>query len=293
MPHTNYGRRSVDASHISRQLYITLYDVHHYQLMHKNDVNYMQRGKMFSSFCQIIKGTVRFDTQEGPIFCQPGDFVYMPDDERYASHWVGDPKIEFISVFFRFSSGSLPNMVDNEPVSRLPLDKQFAFQKIESMGGFSQLEEMTAVLREWPSGRPEDRLMSSARMYKMLALAYPHLKKRQGSGCPPSILPAVEYISQHREGNEKVSFYASLCHLSESRFYNLFSQHMKYTPIEYRNLLRAYEAGSLLRDTGLSVEEISARLGFESPEYFRRVFKKHYHSSPSAFRKTWMETPPE
>ena len=36
---------------------------------------------------------------------------------------------------------------------------------------------------------------------------------------------------------------------------------------------------------GLSVEDISARLGFESPEYFRRVFKQHYRQSPSAFRK--------
>ena len=177
-------------------------------------------------------------------------------------------------------------MADDQPASQLPLDKQFAFQKIEAMGHFSQREDMEAVLREWVSPRMEDKIMSIARMYKMLAKAYPHLERRKGRGCPAAIQPALDYINQHREGNEKVAFYAELCHLSESRFYNLFADYMKYTPIEYRNLLRAYHAGTLLRSTGLSIEEISAQLGFESPEYFRRVFKKHYGRSPSAFRKS-------
>ena len=280
-----YGSRSVNASHISQQLYITLYDVQRYRLMYTNEVDYLKQGKMFSSFCQIIKGNVRFDTEEGTIFCGPGDFVYLPDDERYASHWVGDPEIEFISLYFRFSAGTLPGLVDNQPVSRLPLDKQFAFQKIGPMCGFTQLEEMEGILREWPGGHVEEKIMSISRMYRLLATAYPHMHRRRRSMCPLSIQPAVDYITQHRSGNEKVAFYAALCHLSESRFYNLFSTHMKYTPIEYRNLLRAYEAGALLRDTGLSVEEISERLGFESPDYFRRVFRKHYRQSPSVFRR--------
>jgi len=278
-------KQRTDASLTSQQLYITLYSVRHYQMLYRQDVDYQKRGKMFANFIILIKGNVRFDTQTESVVCKPGDFVYVPYDERYVSHWTGDPEIEFISIFFRFSSWSLPNMVQNQPAVPLPMDKQFALQKVKSMGGFSQLEEMKAILEEWNSPRTENQLMAISRMYRMLSQAYPLLQRKQRADCPASILPAVEYIRQHREGNEKVAFYASLCHLSESRFHSLFSLHMKYTPIEYRNLLRAYEAGSLLRDTGLPVEEIAARLGFESPEYFRRVFKRHYHMSPSEFRK--------
>ncbi|MBR3872536.1 MAG: helix-turn-helix transcriptional regulator [Clostridia bacterium] len=284
MANVRWGDRTVDTEAVSSQLYITLYDAQHYRLSKEHHMDYTQRGKMFTSFCIILKGHARFDTSEGPIDCSPGDFIYMPDDERYASHWHGEPEIDFVSLFFRFSAGSIASFVYDQPTSNMPLDKRFSFQKVEALGGFAMREDMEAVLREY-LGSPEERIMAQSRLYRILALAYPHLKRRQAESIPPSIRPAVDYIMQHREGNEKVAFYAGLCHLSESRFYNLFSTHMNYTPIEYRNLLRAYQAAGLLLDTNLSVEEISNRLGFESPEYFRRIFKRYYGHSPSQFRK--------
>lgn len=284
MANVRWGGRNVDTEAVSSQLYITLYDGQRFHLKNRHDMDYTKKGKMFASFSLILKGHVRFETGEGTVECDPGDFVYMPDDERYTSHWTGEPDIEFISLFFRFLAGSLPSIVYDRPTSQIPLDKQFGFQKLDALGGFSQRGDMEAILREY-KGTPQQRIMAQSRLYHILALAYPHLKRRQVEMVPPSIRPAVDYITQHREGNEKVSFYASLCHLSESRFYTLFSTHMHYTPVEYRNLLRAYQAAGYLRDTNLSVEEISAMLGFESPEYFRRIFKRYYGSSPSEFRK--------
>ena len=284
MANVRWGDRTVDTEAVSSQLYITLYDAQHYRLSREHHMDYSRRGKMFSSFCLIVKGSVRFDTSEGSIFCTPGDFIYMPDDERYSSHWQGDPEIEFISLFFRFTAGSIASFVYDQPTSYMPLDKQFLFQKVEGMGDFSLLEDMNAIVHEY-MGSPDERIMAQSRLYRILALSYPHLRRRRSDAVPNAIRPAVDYIIQHREGNEKVSFYAALCHLSESRFYNLFSTHMGYTPIEYRNLLRAYHAAGLLRDTSLSVEEIAARLGFDSPEYFRRIFKRYYGRSPSLFRK--------
>jgi len=278
-------QRSAEQNRPAQQLYVTLYEARHHRLLHRQDVDYQKRGKMFSNFIILLKGSVRFDAQDGPIECKAGDFVYVPYDERYISHWTGNPEIEFLSLYFRFSAGSLPDMPADIPTRRQAMDEEFALQNITEMGGGSQQQDMISIVEGWASAHMEDRLMALSRLYRGLATAYPYLKRRQRAACPPAILPAVDYMIRHFEGNEKVGFYASLCHLSESRFYSLFSMHMHYTPIEYRNLLRAYEAGTLLRDTGLSVEDISARLGFESPEYFRRVFKQHYRQSPSAFRK--------
>ncbi|MBQ8716369.1 MAG: AraC family transcriptional regulator, partial [Clostridia bacterium] len=39
-----------------------------------------------------------------------------------------------------------------------------------------------------------------------------------------------------------------------------------------------------LRTTSESIAAIADQLGFESPEYFARVFRKHMGCSPSAFR---------
>jgi AraC-like DNA-binding protein len=47
------------------------------------------------------------------------------------------------------------------------------------------------------------------------------------------------------------------------------------------------EAKRLLAHTGLSVSEISFKLGFEDNSYFGRYFRKHVGISPDKYRKTF------
>jgi len=44
-------------------------------------------------------------------------------------------------------------------------------------------------------------------------------------------------------------------------------------------------AKALLRSQDMTVSEISARLGFQDPAYFSRIFKKKTGFSPSAYMK--------
>jgi AraC family transcriptional regulator, transcriptional activator of pobA len=44
------------------------------------------------------------------------------------------------------------------------------------------------------------------------------------------------------------------------------------------------EAKRLLRHTALTINEVSDQLGFESPAYFSRFFKKHTETTPTAYR---------
>ena len=85
--------------------------------------------------------------------------------------------------------------------------------------------------------------------------------------------------------NEPVSVYAALCHLSESRFHHLFAQHMKCTPIEYRNTLRLSNAENLLRCTDMQIQEIASAVGYDDPFYFCRIFSEAYGISPQKYRK--------
>jgi AraC-like DNA-binding protein len=47
---------------------------------------------------------------------------------------------------------------------------------------------------------------------------------------------------------------------------------------------RLQRAGELLQQTGLTVEEISRKLGYEEPNSFRRAFKKWHGMAPSDYR---------
>ena len=48
---------------------------------------------------------------------------------------------------------------------------------------------------------------------------------------------------------------------------------------------RIKHAVALLKSTSLSVSQISFQVGYENVENFIRVFKKHYHMTPNAYRK--------
>ena len=85
--------------------------------------------------------------------------------------------------------------------------------------------------------------------------------------------------------NRPIGAYAAMCHLSESYFYHVFKQSRGMSPVDYRNRIRITNACSLLESTSLSVEEIAALVGFETPFYFSRLFKRAMGVSPRQYRE--------
>nr|WP_236017295.1 helix-turn-helix transcriptional regulator [Roseivirga sp. E12] len=71
-----------------------------------------------------------------------------------------------------------------------------------------------------------------------------------------------------------------------SKFYlnRLFKELTYTTPVEYITSLRLTEAKNLLRESKMSIIEISTCCGFESQSYFSRTFKKAFGITPSAYR---------
>ena len=74
-------------------------------------------------------------------------------------------------------------------------------------------------------------------------------------------------------------------HCSVSTLSHLFKKESGQSISEYVTALRLKEAEWLLRQSALSVTEISGSLGFCGPAYFSKVFKKRYGLSPIAFKK--------
>ena len=73
--------------------------------------------------------------------------------------------------------------------------------------------------------------------------------------------------------------------MSESGLYAFMREHGHTTPIGLKNRLLVEKAVELLSSTDLSVEEISARLGFCSSAYFRKIVKEQTGKTPTQLRK--------
>jgi transcriptional regulator GlxA family with amidase domain len=73
--------------------------------------------------------------------------------------------------------------------------------------------------------------------------------------------------------------------LTERTFIRRFRTATGYTPMEYVQTLRIEEAKHLLETTGTTIEMIAVEVGYEDPNFFRRLFKRRVGITPARYRQ--------
>lgn len=96
---------------------------------------------------------------------------------------------------------------------------------------------------------------------------------------------AVNFLQQHYQDDLDLETLAKHVGVSDRYLRRLFARHLGESPVEYLNHLRIRQAGELLRNTDLTIKEISFRCGFHSPQYFTRIFKQLTGQTPTQVNK--------
>lgn len=96
-----------------------------------------------------------------------------------------------------------------------------------------------------------------------------------------------EHINQHvLDANFNVDVLAALMGMSRTSMYNKIKELTGLTPSDMIRDIRMRRAGELLLSDEYNIMEVSDRMGFSEPKYFREVFKKYYGVSPSEYIRT-------
>ena len=104
----------------------------------------------------------------------------------------------------------------------------------------------------------------------------------------PEIADAVNTIKKYLESHysevitrKKIE---ELVHLNQDHINREFKKQTGYTLMEYVQHYRILMAKKMLRETTLSISEISIRTGYDSPAYFSKIFKKQTERTPLEYR---------
>ena len=121
---------------------------------------------------------------------------------------------------------------------------------------------------------------------ELLVLIYRYMSENYLPICQNDALKrAISFIRFNYHKDISINDVAIQADISERYLRSLFSQYLNISPLDYLNQIRINKSIELLRNTELSVKEICFQCGFQSPQYFSRLFKQQTGISPREVAK--------
>lgn len=100
-----------------------------------------------------------------------------------------------------------------------------------------------------------------------------------------AVLDCQDWLEGHFTTGSPVEAMARRSGLASRTFKRRFTKATGLTPIAYVQKLRIEAAKRLLEESELSIDEISWRVGYEEPAFFRRLFRRVGGITPGAYRR--------
>ncbi|SIS55647.1 GlxA family transcriptional regulator [Neptunomonas antarctica] len=112
------------------------------------------------------------------------------------------------------------------------------------------------------------------------------LRQLHTNGQPmPKLVDIIELMEANLEEPIELDELASFVAVSRRQLERMFLKHLDCSPSRYYLKLRLDRARQLLKQSSLSIVEISAACGFVSTPHFSRCYRKHIGTSPRDERK--------
>jgi len=212
----------------------------------------------------------KFNLKKGDLFyIAPNDFAkYYPDKHHPWQYiWVGFKGASALSLLQEAKIGK------NNPVF------------IDSKKEIHPLIQELYLLSQ--NKKSDDNLYLTSIIYKIfyyIINSNINLKIKLKSK-ETLVNGAKDFIRNNYQFDIKISDIANNLAITPEYLSKIFKTEEGKTPVEYLNEIRMIYAKSLLKESKLTINEISKKVGYQSIFYFSRQFKKYNGISPMEYKK--------
>ncbi len=95
---------------------------------------------------------------------------------------------------------------------------------------------------------------------------------------------AIHYFEENIEHEITLKSVSDFVGKSPSHLSSVFKEKIGYSPLNYFTLLKIKKACEMLDNSGMKINQISLKLGYDDPYYFSRQFSKVMGMSPKSYR---------
>ncbi len=279
--------RAIDVSHI--------FSVHHLELNKAFDEGPEQHD--FWELTYAENGKIYLHSDARTYYLNQGDIYITKPNESH--HFTGD-KVSGANIFIiSFASNSLQMSFFEDKLIRVGSEssKLIAMISAEAHKTFENTLNnpgMRTLQKKSDSPFGGEQVIGNLLENLLIAL----IREKIGTNVRPLlskdvfedhlIKSIIAYLDEHLYDRIELSELARELNYSSTYLSQYFSKVAHYSIIEYYNIMKLNEAKKYMRDTKLSLDAISQRLGFCNQHYFSKVFKKYNGVTPKYYRKRFL-----
>ena len=180
----------------------------------------------------------------------------------------------WMEIFNKFSfSVALGKMVSLFTLVINRIDKQVLISSNFNIDPAEEIMVLNSV-EEWQ--RWASQIFESLRQ---------HIQLGKTQSYPRPLTAAIVYIRENYQKPIQLSMVAEACNVTSSYLSRLFKEYLGTNFVDYINQFRLNKAIILLEGKKYSIKEVASLVGYQDPNYFSRIFRRHMGISPSDLEK--------
>ncbi|CAM3230092.1 AraC family transcriptional regulator [Paenibacillus lupini] len=254
---------------------------------HSMDTTHYHRS---FEFFYLYSGERKFFIRDSVYPIQSGDLILVNSNFVHRTSELSQPNHERVVLHFdlpffdglsREETELLQSpFLDGYPIVRLNLQERLHLETL-----------FESLLRELNDRPPGYQLHIRNMATELLLLTARHMQKRKAlpnvevTPVQRKVTDIIRHINQQFREPLHLDDLAKQFYISKGHLSRVFKEVTGFGFSQYINITRIKEAEHLLRETDLSITEISEQCGFENFSHFGKVFKELSGLSPRAYRK--------
>ncbi len=242
------------------------------------------------------------------LFAEEGNARFRIDDQLYTSdkehmiflHQHAEVSVEEASMDYRCVLIGLPHILQETATLQMDISFFVVFSRVPSWELDEKMQKMVKgfytmfefVCNDLDSGIKTDLVSSLFVLF--LKVLYERVRNKL-SPYPNSTHVSMngrslisrfgKLLRQHFREDHRVAYYADMLCVTPKYLTQVVKSTIGITPKDIIDRVLAMEALHQLKQPNLTIQQISAILGFPDQSYFGRFFKRMFHTSPTQFRQ--------
>jgi AraC-like DNA-binding protein len=216
----------------------------------------------------VVDGFCQTDTPQQRFESGPGDLLLVPAG---ASHNQVDHGL-VRSLYVGFDSQTL-------------LVREAQLIRLANIQLIQQCMEILVQLhmRRWQASTDAVNGLLMALLMEVSSKLKPSAKERR---LDRRLQDLLHWLQSHLHEPLSVQTLANEAQVSESRLFQMFSQAMNVSPMQYVQAQRLDRARQYLQDPYLSIKQIAFACGYPDHNLFTRIFRQQHGQPPVSWRRT-------